>query len=150
MPTAKAIQIYNDLRREGKGGQNQKLSAKGKNKPCTGFASRAKLKKHMKKHGVEFEFTSPEEYEKAGITLLQQPVGGFIDGYLREKDGAIIRFNTETAEFAVGYPGAELLSYYKAGFDKDTGKINLVQANGYFNSKKKREIYEEDSETRFA
>lgn len=123
-------------------GKANEPSAEGRNEPCTGFKNEAAAKRH-EKHWKEFGFTSHEQYEKAAIEFLHQPVGGDIDGYLRAEDGAIIRFNTKTTEFAVGYPGGELLTYFKAKYDKKNGVARPGQANDYFNRKKKEEMVED-------
>lgn len=131
---------------KGSGKKNGQLSPEGRNKPCTGFRDKAAAKRH-EKHWAEFGFASSEQYEKAAIKFLQQPVGGDIDGYLRAKDNAIIRFNVKTTEFAIGHPGAEVVTYYKAKFKN--GKARPDQANDYFNHIKKEEMYEEDAQTTY-
>lgn len=124
-------------------GTTEHPSAMGSNVPCTGFRDEGSAHRH-EKHWPEFGFKSREEYEKAGINFIKQPVGGDIDGYMRkERDGriAVIRFNRKTGEMGIGFPGKEMKTYYKAKFYN--GKVNLKLANKYFDKLKEREAYEE-------
>lgn len=123
------------------GGSAPSASAKGPNKPCTGFKDAAAVKRH-KKHWAEFGFTSHEQYEKAAIEFLRKPIGGDIDGYARS-DGCVVRFNVKTCELAFGYPRKHIKSYYIAKYDSKTGKPNATLANNYFNEMKKAEADEE-------
>ena len=123
------------------GSKPGQASAEGRNKPCTGFRNEAAVRAH-KKHWKEFGFTSQEEYDQSAIDFIKQPVGGNIDGYLREEDGAVIRFDVSTGVIGVGIPGAEVLTYFIPGYNKKTGCVNLNRANNYFNRLKKVEQYE--------
>lgn len=133
--------------RQGKrGGSAPRVSPYGTNKACTGFRGERERQRH-EKHWEEFGFTSNDEYEKAAIEFLRQPVGGDIEGYLREEDNAIIRFNTRTTEFAVGYPGAEVLSYYKAKWDREKKVERPDKAFEYFNYHMNREMKMDEEDT---
>ena len=125
----------------GKAKSSTKPSADGKNKPCTGFADKAAAKRH-RKHWKEFGVTSDDDYTKQAIDFLKQPCGGNIDGYLRA-DGRIVRFNVSTGEYAVGAPGAEVVTYFKAKYAK--GKVHLTAANNYFSAEKKEKKYEQET-----
>ena len=125
----------------GKAKSSTKPSADGKNKPCTGFADKAAAKRH-RKHWKEFGVTSDDDYTKQAIDFLKQPCGGDIDGYLRA-DGRIVRFNVSTGEYAVGAPGAEVVTYFKAKYAK--GKVHLTAANNYFSAEKKEKKYEQET-----
>ena len=120
-----------------------KPSAKGKNVPCTGFRDAGAVERH-EKHWPEFGFKSNADYEKAAIEFIQQPVGGDIDGYYRPADGAVIRFNRKTGEIGIGKPGKEVLTYFKAKYDKETGEVNLRKANNYFNILKEEEAEKDE------
>ena len=123
-------------------GTVEKPSAKGENVPCTGFRSKGAAIRH-RKHMPEFGFETDEEYAKAAINFIKQPVGGDIDGYKRS-NGQIVRFNRKTGEMGIGVPGREVVTYYKAKFNKELGKSNIEIANRYFDSRKKEEEYEDD------
>lgn len=123
-------------------GTEENPSAKGENVPCKGFKNKYAAKRH-RKHWEEFGFTSDEEYEKAAIEFIKQPVGGNIDGYKRES-GQIVRFNRKTGEMGIGTPGKELNTYFKARYDEVTGRVRLRAANNYFDRMKKEEAYEDD------
>ena len=116
-------------------------SGSGRNKACVGFKDKAAIRRH-KKHWKEFGFNNHSDYEKSAIEFLKQPTGGVIDGHLRD-DGSVVRFNTKTGEFGIGFPGGEIVTYYKAKYNKKTKKVNLNAANGYYNKMKKVEQHEE-------
>lgn len=87
-----------------------------------------------------------ERHDNLAIDFLKQPTDGRIDGYLRG-DGAIVRFDTQTGVFGIGYPGAEIETFFKAKYNKKTGRVNIDSANEYFNQRKKWEQSEEFDES---
>lgn len=117
--------------------QEVKVSAKGENTPCTGFASAVKLKDHTERHGPEFGISSEGEYQQRGIDFLKQACGGDIVGYATS-DGKVVRFNKKTTEYASGIPGGALKTYMKAKCRKD-GSPNPEKANEYYERIKERD-----------
>lgn len=63
-----------------------------------GFASRARLVEHYRKHGREFGNISMEEYLVIAQTLRDQSAGGSIVEAVRA-DGVVTRFDRETGTF---------------------------------------------------
>lgn len=102
-------------------------SATGANKLSRGFTpSAAKL--HEKHRKEQYSDLSPKEYEKRGISLVEQPVGGDVDGFI-DNDGNIVRYRKSTNEFAKGHPQRGLMTLYKP-------KGNAENGYRYFLSKK--------------
>ena len=102
-------------------------SATGANKLSRGFTpSAAKL--HEKHRKEQYSDLSPKEYEKRGISLVEQPVGGDVDGFM-DNDGNIVRYRKSTNEFAKGHPQRGLMTLYKP-------KGNAENGYRYFLSKK--------------
>lgn len=122
------------------GGSSASASAEGRNKPCTGFRDQGAEKRHQK-HWQEFGVSSHSDYAKKAIDFIKQPVGGNIDGYARDRDGAVVRFDVTTGEIGIGIPGGEIITYFKAKCRG--GKVDIAAANNYFNERKKRERYEQ-------
>lgn len=106
----------------------------GANTPCTGFAKK-NLKRHFNRHGAEFPGLSRKDYNDQAVELLKQPCGGDIEGFADE-DGAIHRFNKTTGEYAVGFPGGDIKTYFKPAFKK--GKVDLQKAHDYFDRKRQK------------
>ena len=101
---------------------------------CKGFASKAKLKDHAKRHGPALGTTSDEEYQQKGIDFLKQSCGGDVIGYATS-DGKVVRFNTKTTEYATGYPGDRLCTYMMPKAKKD-GTANPEAAMKYYEQHK--------------
>lgn len=114
-----------------------KISERGENEPCTGFA-KGKLKHHFEKHIHEFGVKTKEEYFKKGVNFLKQSCGGDVDGYSTQS-GDICRFNRKTGEYAKGKPGGNMKTYFVAKYSKKLGKSNIELANEYFNGLKETE-----------
>ena len=107
------------------GGSAPKTSATGKNEPCVGFEHKKTAKYKLKKHGEEYE----------GLTL-EKECGEDIDGYL-QKDGAFVRFDKKTGDFAVGFPGSYLKTMFNPGYKN--GKFSLERAIREFEKYRKRD-----------
>lgn len=119
------------------GPHNMKVSARGKNKRCTGFKTPQKLQEHWDKHASEFPGCKNKyEYKKKGLDFLMQECNEDVDGYKTE-NGEVARFNRKTGEFAKGIPGKALITYYVAKMEN--GKPDLKKANSYFNMWKRNE-----------
>lgn len=114
-----------------------KVSATGANVPCTGFASKAKLNDHTKRHGPEIGVSSEAEYQQRGIDFLKQGCGGDVVGYATS-DGKVVRFNRKTTEYASGIPGGALKTYMRAKCKKD-GSPDPERANEYYERIKERD-----------
>ena len=114
-----------------------KVSATGANVPCTGFASKAKLNDHTKRHGPEIRVSSEAEYQQRGIDFLKQGRGGDVVGYATS-DGKVVRFNRKTTEYASGIPGGALKTYMRAKCKKD-GSPDPERANEYYERIKERD-----------
>jgi len=117
-------------------------SAEGENSPCTGFASKAKLKDHARRHGREVGASSEKEYQQKGIDFLRQPCGGDVVGYATP-DGKVVRFNKKTCEYATGYPGGSLCTYMSPKADKKTGAARPDKAMRYYESSKEDDLSED-------
>ena len=117
-------------------------SAEGENAPCTGFASKAKLRSHAKRHSMGVGASSEAEYQQKGIDFLRQPCGGDVVGYARP-DGVIVRFNTKTCEYAAGRPGSSLSTYMSPRCDEKTGAARPDKAMDYYTRRKDKDSQEE-------
>ena len=115
-----------------------KVSARGANTPCTGFASKALFERHVKRHIEEFPDMDGKQYEQYAIDFLKQPCSEVVDGY-RTKQGEIVRFDRANGEYAKGVPGGRVVTCYVARFNKRTGVANLEAANRYFDRLKETE-----------
>ena len=130
---------------EKEAGESASISARGANAPCTGFASEALYKRHVKRHLSEYpEMTGPE-YRQHAIDFLTMPCSETIDGY-RTKEGEIVRFDRADGEYAKGIPGGRLITCYIARFNKKEGVANLEAANRYFDRLKEQEGVNEDGQ----
>ena len=116
-------------------------SAEGENSPCTGFAFKAKLRDHAKRHGLGVGTSSEAEYQQKGIDFLKQPCGGDVIGYARP-DGAIVRFNMKTCEYAAGKPGGSLSTYMSPRCDEKTGEARPDKAMDYYTRRKAKDSQE--------
>jgi phage-related protein (TIGR01555 family) len=122
------------------------VSPEGENAPCTGFASPARLEDHAARHGLaEMGFATKEEYQQKGIEFLKQPCGGDVVGYARP-DGVVVRFNTQTTEYATGVPGGPLKTYMKAKCNRKTGEARPEAAMKYYEFNREKDLKEEDDE----
>ena len=106
------------------------VSPDGANPTCKGFTSPKKLTVHFNKHGSQLGFTDEASYLAAADSFLQLPCGGAIIGYSTTK-GKVVRFNTETTEYASGYPGQNICTYMKAKCKKD-GSPDVEKAKAYY------------------
>lgn len=111
------------------------VSPDGANPTCKGFTSPKKLSVHFNKHGSQLGFTDEASYLAAADSFLQQPCGGAVIGYSTTK-GNVVRFNTETTEYASGYPGQNICTYMKAKCKKD-GSPDVEKAKAYYEKFKK-------------
>ena len=75
-------------------------AAVGKNKFTIGF-NRRNLNVHFSKHKKAYPGMSKQDYDVAALTLIQQPCGGNIRGYVRE-NGQIVRYNRLTNDLVIG------------------------------------------------
>ena len=126
------------------GGGGSSSPADGETKPCTGFASKARLKDHSSRHGAALGVSSEAEYQQKGIDFLKQPCGGDVVGYTAS-DGKVVRFNMATTEYATGYPGGRLCTYMKAKCDKKTGAARPDLAKKYYETHREEDTKNEDS-----
>ena len=113
-------------------------SGTGETEPCTGFASEKLFNKHFDKHIDEFGDLTKEEYLQKGIDFLKQACKDDVVGYMA-KDGKVVRFNTKTTEYATGYPGKQICTYFKAKYDKKHGREKVETANNYYERLKKED-----------
>ena len=115
-----------------------KVSARGSNTPCTGFANKAMFERHVNRHIAEFPGMTGEQYEQYAIDFLKQPCTEVVDGYLT-KQGEVVRFDRANGEYAKGVPGGRVVTCYVARFNAKTGVANLEAANRYFDRLKEKE-----------
>lgn len=120
------------------GGSAPTASARGENTSCVGFEHKRTLAWKRKKHGGMYSSMTDSEYETRAINFLKQECGGSIDGYL-DKDGAICRFDTETGEFAKGFPGSYVKTYFNPGYKEKNHTFSLERAQRYFDKHKSEE-----------
>ena len=114
------------------------VSARGENKPCTGFANKTLFERHVKHHIAEFPDMDGKQYEQHAVDFLKQPCSELVDGY-RTKHGEVVRFDRANGEYAKGVPGGRVVTCYIARFNKKTGLANLEAANRYFDRLKETE-----------
>ena len=122
----------------------EKISAKGKNERCKGFAQGTTARyKSSEKHMVDYGHMTSSEFEKHAQDLLEKACDENIRGY-RLKDGSICRFNWQTGEYAKGYPGAHLRSCFfpRSKSNKD-GKVDVEYARRYYQRMEREEAYDE-------
>ena len=119
------------------------VSAQGENTPCTGFASAAKLTDHYNRHGAEVGAKNEQEYQEKGIEFLAQACSDDVKGYSyydnKEQKEKVVRFNMKTTEYAVGYPGKHICTYFKAKYDKKNQIERLDNAMVYYQNKKRED-----------
>lgn len=120
-----------------------KPSARGKNIPCKGFASKDLLAGHFSDHGKELRCKTEDEYLEKAKDFISKECGGDIDGYVT-KNGEICRFNIKTGEYGKGIPGGIIRTYFIAKYSEKTGQSNLDIANKYFYRLKEREGVEDE------
>lgn len=120
-----------------------KPSARGKNIPCKGFASKDLLAGHFSDHGKELKCKTEDEYLEKAKDFISKECGGDIDGYVT-KNGEICRFNIKTGEYGKGIPGGIIRTYFIAKYSEKTGQSNLDIANKYFYRLKEREGVEDE------
>ncbi len=120
-----------------------KVSARGENIECTGFANKKLLEAHVKRHGKEFPGMNEVQYVEHAKNFLKQKCSDTIDGY-KTKDGEICRFDKTTGEYAKGIPGNQIRTCFIAKYNKKTGKSDLKAANKYFKNLKEAEGIEDD------
>jgi len=120
-----------------------KPSARGKNIPCKGFASKELLAGHFSDHGKELKCKTEDEYLEKAKDFISKECGGDIDGYVT-KNGEICRFNIKTGEYGKGIPGGIIRTYFIAKYSEKTGQSNLDIANKYFYRLKEREGVEDE------
>ena len=120
-----------------------KPSARGKNIPCKGFASKDLLAGHFSDHGKELKCKTEDEYLEKAKDFISKECGGDIDGYIT-KYGEVCRFNIKTGEYGKGIPGGIIRTYFIAKYSEKTGQSNLDIANKYFYRLKEREGVEDE------
>ena len=79
-----------------------------------GFISKWDRDQHFEDHGHDFGgLTSADEYEAAAVAFFNKPLaGGMMEG-VRLADGWIIRFDSNTDEFAICDVDGYLRTYFK-------------------------------------
>lgn len=120
-----------------------KPSARGKNIPCKGFASKDLLAGHFSDHGKELKCKTEDEYLEKAKDFISKECGGDIDGYIT-KYGEVCRFNIKTGEYGKGIPGGIIRTYFIAKYSEKTGQSNLDIANKYFYRLKERDGVEDE------
>lgn len=99
-----------------------------------GFPSRQKLNNHWENgrtHKAEYigeGITAKEQYEAKAVKLLESPVGGSIKGHA-DGHGNIIRYDSETNDFAKGNPEKGVKTMFKP-----------IKGEEYYNQKRKEDI----------
>lgn len=141
---------FNHAGRPGKvGGAAPAVSAEGENAPCTGFASKQKLKIHYRKHGAEVGAKNEKDYQQRGIAFLGQKCGADTIGYSyfckEEKRTKVVRFNKKTTEYASGFPNEKICTYYKAKYDSRNHKARPDAAMKYYIAHKERDLNGENN-----
>ena len=117
------------------GSKSNSISSRGKNVRCTGFEGKKHKKWHYGKHGKEFPGLDDKQYEERAKDLLESECSGDIDGYMT-KDGEVVRFNKVTTEFAIGIPGSNVITLFKARYNKKKNRIEPERALKYFEENK--------------
>ena len=105
------VPVGDDGELQGEAGD--KIASVGKN-TFDGF-DKGSAKKHLdkrQKRDNEYIGMTAEQYEQTAITLLEQGVGGDIDGFI-DKRGQIIRYNKATQDYAIGERGARVVTMFK-------------------------------------
>lgn len=77
-----------------------------------GFAGRARLDEHYRKHGGEFGNITREEYLRQAQTLRDAPVGGAILEAVR-RDGVVTRFDRKSGAFIAFNANGIIRTYFR-------------------------------------
>lgn len=104
--------------------------ATGANKFERGF-SKNNLQNHAKHLNQQYSGMTLEQYEQTAMDLIQSPVGGDIDGYVRS-NGQIVRYNKKTNDFVVGRPEQGIATMHK-----------LYDGERYFQKQKSEQEHKE-------
>lgn len=122
---------------------NIRVSYSGENVPCLSFKNQQYRREHFRRHGHEFNGYSVADYVSAGIAFLAQPCGGDVWGYSYFDDSEgkykVVRFNSRTTEYATGYPGERICTYFKAKYDGRNGMIRQDSAIDYYYNARRRD-----------
>lgn len=76
------------------------------------FPNEKKFRKHVEKHGHEYNNISAEEYLKTARELLAADLNKDIDGF-KSKDGFIFKYNKSTNDFALGRADGKISTLFK-------------------------------------
>lgn len=76
------------------------------------FPNEKKFRKHVEKHGHEYNNISAEEYLKTARELLSADLNKDIDGF-KSKDGFIFKYNKSTNDFALGRADGKISTLFK-------------------------------------
>lgn len=85
------------------------------------FPNEKKFRKHVEKHGHEYNNISAEEYLKTARELLAADLNKDIDGF-KSKDGFIFKYKKSTNDFALGRADGKILTLFKPGDKLDYWK----------------------------
>lgn len=94
--------------------QEIKVSATGANKFKKGFSSK-NLDAHWDgdhAHKDQYPNMTKKQYAERALDLIQQPVGGKVDGY-QKNDGKIVRYDKESNDIVVGHPEKGIATMFK-------------------------------------
>lgn len=94
--------------------QEVKVSATGANKFKKGFSSK-NLDAHWDgdhAHKDQYPNMTKKQYAERALDLIQQPVGGKVDGY-QKNDGKIVRYDKESNDIVVGHPEKGIATMFK-------------------------------------
>ena len=98
------------------------------------------LEKHKTKHGPlpdgdgTYTAEEVENMNERARELLSQPVGGDIDGYVRN-NGMIVRYSKSRNEYAAGLPGKKIHTIHKLNKEHERvidGKVKALKGYEYF------------------
>lgn len=134
IPGEKSNGLVGTTRAAEKGGVGEYSSSGSNTFKVRGFANKQKLNNHWKNgrtHQKEYladGITTKEQYEARAVELLESPVGGHIKGH-SDKDGNIIRYDSETNDFAKGHPEKGVRTMFKP-----------AEGEKYYNQKREEDI----------
>ena len=77
-----------------------------------GFASRARLDEHYRKHGAEFGDITREEYLRRAQALRDAPAGGAVLEAVR-RDGVVTRFDRKSGAFIAFNANGVIRTYFR-------------------------------------
>jgi pyocin large subunit-like protein len=77
-----------------------------------GFASRARLEEHYRKHGAEFGGITREEYLRQAQALRDAPAGGAVLEAVR-RDGTVTRFDRKSGAFIAFNANGVIRTYFR-------------------------------------